>query len=104
MAHAVPCNDGTRTGRWSVRDVADEAGCGPFETKAGTQPLDASVHTVLEPRYLLGFATTAFITTGGFMLMPFSSAYTVNNLEIGLDSAAYHLPDHRLFAASSSAR
>jgi predicted MFS family arabinose efflux permease len=43
-------------------------------------------HTLLEPRYLLGFATTAFITTGGFMLMPFSSAYVVNNLEISLHS------------------
>jgi len=40
-------------------------------------------HTVTEPRYLLAFATTALMTTGGFMLMPFSSAYVVNNLGIG---------------------
>jgi len=45
-------------------------------------------HTVTERRYLLAFATTALLTTGGFMLMPFSSAYVVNNLGIDLR----HLP------------
>lgn len=41
------------------------------------------IQTVKEPRYLLAFATTSLLATGGFMLMPFSSAYTVANL--GLD-------------------
>ncbi|QHJ01437.1 MFS transporter [Xylophilus rhododendri] len=41
-------------------------------------------HTVTERRYLLSFATTALITTGGFMLMPFSSAFLVSNLGIPL--------------------
>ena len=45
-------------------------------------------HTLTEPRYLLAFATTALLTTGGFMLMPFASAFTVNNLGISL----HHLP------------
>ncbi|EJN03579.1 arabinose efflux permease family protein [Herbaspirillum sp. YR522] len=45
-------------------------------------------HTVAEPRYLLAFATTALLMTGGFMLMPFSSAYLVGNLGIDL----HHLP------------
>jgi predicted MFS family arabinose efflux permease len=44
------------------------------------------LHTVIEPRYLLAFITVTFLATGGFMLMPFSSAYTVNNLEISLAS------------------
>jgi len=43
-------------------------------------------HTVTEPRYLIAFATTALLTTGGFMLMPFSSAYVVNNVGISLGS------------------
>jgi hypothetical protein len=34
-------------------------------------------HTITEPRYLTAFATTALLMTGGFMLMPFSSAYLV---------------------------
>lgn len=45
-------------------------------------------HTVTEKRYLLAFCITAFLTTGGFMLMPFSSAYIVNNMGIDL----HHLP------------
>jgi len=45
-------------------------------------------HTVTEKRYLLAFLITALLTTGGFMLMPFSSAYIVNNMGISLD----HLP------------
>ncbi|MYM75153.1 MFS transporter [Duganella sp. FT134W] len=45
-------------------------------------------HTLTEKRYLLAFAITALLTTGGFMLMPFSSAYIVNNMGIDL----HHLP------------
>jgi predicted MFS family arabinose efflux permease len=44
------------------------------------------LHTVIEPRYLLAFVTVTFLATGGFMLMPFSSAFTVNNLAISLAS------------------
>jgi predicted MFS family arabinose efflux permease len=51
-------------------------------------PLMHILHTVAEPRYLLAFATTALLATGGYMLMPFGSAYTVNNLKIGIE----HLP------------
>jgi predicted MFS family arabinose efflux permease len=38
--------------------------------------------TITTPRYLQAFATTALLSTGGFMIMPFASAYTVNNLGI----------------------
>jgi len=41
-------------------------------------------NTVVEPRYLLSFVAVLFLATGGFMLMPFSSAFTVNNLGISL--------------------
>jgi predicted MFS family arabinose efflux permease len=36
-------------------------------------------------RHWLPFATTALLATGGFMMMPFGSAYSVHNLGIGLD-------------------
>lgn len=42
-------------------------------------------HTLSQPRYLQGFATTALLTTGGFMIMPFGSAFNVHNLGIHLD-------------------
>ncbi|MHB1207054.1 MAG: MFS transporter, partial [Rhodospirillaceae bacterium] len=44
--------------------------------------------TLTEPRHFLAFCTTALLATGGYMLMPFGSAFTVNNLKISLD----HLP------------
>ncbi len=43
-------------------------------------------NTVSNTRHLRGFAATALLATGGFMLMPFGSAFTVNNLGISLDN------------------
>jgi predicted MFS family arabinose efflux permease len=45
-------------------------------------------HTITEPRHLLAFLTVTLLATGGFMLMPFSSAFLVANLGISLE----HLP------------
>jgi predicted MFS family arabinose efflux permease len=45
-------------------------------------------HTVNNPRHLQAFLITALLTTGGFMLMPFASAFSVHN--VGIDLA--HLP------------
>ena len=42
--------------------------------------------TVAQPRHLLAFAATGLVTIGGFMLMPFSSAFIVGNLGIDLHS------------------
>jgi predicted MFS family arabinose efflux permease len=47
-------------------------------------PLHHFMHTVSTPRYLQGFATTALLSTGGFMLMPYMSAFSVHNLGIAL--------------------
>ena len=41
--------------------------------------------TISRPIYLQAFAATALLSTGGFMLMPFSSAFSVNNLGISLE-------------------
>jgi predicted MFS family arabinose efflux permease len=43
------------------------------------------VKTVSKPDYLRGFIATIFLATGGFMLLPFGSTFTVNNLGISLD-------------------
>ena len=66
---------------WRLRPVAEHL----------AQPQERSpwahlLHTLVEPRHLLAFATMSLLTTGGFMLMPFSSAFAVNNLGIGLDA------------------
>ena len=64
---------------WQMKPVADHLQA-PQERSAFGHLLE----TITEPRYLLAFVTTATLTTGGFMLMPFSSAFTVNNLGIAL--------------------
>ncbi|MGZ5279887.1 MAG: MFS transporter [Pseudobdellovibrionaceae bacterium] len=43
------------------------------------------ITTVSTPRYLFAFSATALLSLGGFMLMPFGSAFTVNNLGIHID-------------------
>ena len=45
-------------------------------------------HTITEPSHLLAFLTVTLLATGGFRLMPFSSAFLVHNLGIELA----HLP------------
>lgn len=42
--------------------------------------------TVSNTHYLQAFATTALLATGGFMIMPFSSAFTVNNLGVHIET------------------
>jgi predicted MFS family arabinose efflux permease len=44
------------------------------------------VRTVSQRQYLGAFATTMFLATGGFMLMPFGSTFTINNIGISPDS------------------
>ena len=41
--------------------------------------------TATSARYGVGFLATMLLATGGFMLMPFASAFTVNNQHITLD-------------------
>ncbi len=41
--------------------------------------------TITNPSYLYAFLITSLLTTGGFMLMPFSSAFSVYNLGVSMD-------------------
>jgi predicted MFS family arabinose efflux permease len=56
-----------------------------LKAKPDKSPLHHFIHTLSTPRYLQGFAATVLLATGGFMLLPFSSAFTVHNLGIGID-------------------
>ena len=51
-------------------------------------PLRHFLHTLFNPDYTIAFVATAILATGGFMLMPFGSAFLVNN--VGIDLA--HIP------------
>ncbi|MBR0794173.1 MFS transporter [Bradyrhizobium jicamae] len=59
-----------------------------LKLKQDTNPFHHLVATIAQPRYTLAFAVTTLLATGGFMLMPFGSAFTVHNLGIDI----VHLP------------
>ncbi|RFZ83177.1 MFS transporter [Mucilaginibacter terrenus] len=42
-------------------------------------------HTVAKSNYRVGFAATALMSIGGYMMMPFGSAFAVNNLGVSYD-------------------
>ena len=48
-------------------------------------PMQHLWRTASNPRYLMGFSATMLVSTGGFMLQPFASAFTVNNIGIPFD-------------------
>lgn len=43
-------------------------------------------HTIKKRDYRIGFLATALLPMGGFMLMPFSSAFIVNNVKIDIEA------------------
>jgi predicted MFS family arabinose efflux permease len=57
---------------------------GHLALKQEASPWKHLTATIFVPRYVLSFATTALLVTGGYMLMPFGSVFTVNNLGISL--------------------
>src|ERR1700742_1624301 len=56
--------------------------------KQDRNPFRQLIATVAQPRYWMAFAVTTLLATGGYMLMPFGSAFTVHNLRIDIG----HLP------------
>ena len=61
----------------------------PVDAHLALQPghsvLQHLAKTVSNKRYQNGFAATVLLATGGFMLMPFGSAFAVHNLGLRLD-------------------
>ncbi len=53
--------------------------------RSGKSPFQQLWRTAANRQYQAGFMATTLLTTGGFMLMPFGSAFTVHNLGIPLD-------------------
>jgi predicted MFS family arabinose efflux permease len=54
-----------------------------LKVKNDKNPLTHMLHTITNARYRLGFLATAFLMLGGFMMMPWGSAFAVNNLLVG---------------------
>ncbi|GAO43396.1 MFS transporter [Flavihumibacter petaseus] len=51
-----------------------------LDNRTDKNPLLHLWHTLLNKRYQTGFLATTFLPVGGFMLMPFGSAFIINNL------------------------
>jgi predicted MFS family arabinose efflux permease len=57
-----------------------------LKVKSDKNALMHLVHTLTNGRYRLGFLATALLMLGGFMMMPWGSAFAVNNLLVSQES------------------
>jgi len=63
--------------RW-MRPVKDH-----LQQRAAQRPIPHLLRTASQKRYIRAFVTTAFLSTGGFLMMPYSSDFLVHNVGIG---------------------
>jgi predicted MFS family arabinose efflux permease len=56
-----------------------------LKNRVDRHPLHHVLSTLAKPRHQWGFFATITLATGGFMLMPFGSAFSVHNLGIPLE-------------------
>lgn len=56
-----------------------------LKVKQTSNPIQHLWSTLSRPFYLKGFGAIALLATGGFMLMPFGSAFTVYNLGVSIE-------------------
>lgn len=64
---------------WRLKPVT-----GHLDAANDTHPVHHLLATIGARRHLPAFATTALLATGGFMIMPFSSIFVVNNVGIAV--------------------
>jgi predicted MFS family arabinose efflux permease len=57
-----------------------------LKVKSDKNALMHLIHTLTNGRYRLGFLATALLMLGGFMMMPWGSAFAVNNLLVSQES------------------
>jgi predicted MFS family arabinose efflux permease len=55
-----------------------------LEASRGRHPVRHLIRTATNRRYLIGFSATMLVATGGFMLQPFASNFSVHNLGVPL--------------------
>jgi predicted MFS family arabinose efflux permease len=57
-----------------------------LELRQEKSPLMHLVHTLTDPRYRLAFILTMLLPTGGYMLMPFGTAFMVDDIGLSLST------------------
>lgn len=60
-----------------------------LKTSSTRNPFQHLIKTISTPLYVKAFAATTLLATGGFMLMPFASAFSVYNLGISLEQLPF---------------
>jgi predicted MFS family arabinose efflux permease len=60
-----------------------------LKIKSDKNPFIHLAKTISNPRYLVGFAGTIFLAIGGYMLMPFGSAFSIHNLGVTMEELPY---------------
>jgi predicted MFS family arabinose efflux permease len=58
---------------------------GHLELKSERRAVDHLIKTISNRNYLKAFAATVLLATGGFMMMPFGSVFSTNNLHVSED-------------------
>lgn len=53
-----------------------------LEIQSDKSAIKHLIHTIGKKNYRVGFTATALLSIGGFMMMPFGSAFAINNLHI----------------------
>jgi predicted MFS family arabinose efflux permease len=53
-----------------------------LDNKTDKSPFHHLLHTVVNKEYRVGFLATGLLSVGGFMLMPWGSAFSINNLKV----------------------
>jgi len=53
-----------------------------LETSSDKSAFHHLLHTIKQKNYRIGFLATAFLSLGGFMMMPWGSAFAINNLHV----------------------
>ncbi|MEZ4798979.1 MAG: MFS transporter [Flavobacteriales bacterium] len=53
-----------------------------LDRKMDKHPVHHLWHTLKNPTYRIGFTATTFLAIGGFMIMPFSTPFLINNIHI----------------------
>ena len=56
-----------------------------LQIKSDRNPFQHLIKTVSDSHYLRAFITTSLLATGGFMLMPFGSAFSIHNLGLTME-------------------
>lgn len=55
---------------------------GHLQLQSDKKAYEHLIHTIKVPSYMVAFLATGLLSMGGFMIMPFASAFTINNLGI----------------------